>query len=98
MVNAGYATLEIKEKKIIKKVHHVVGKGWTVGMTKFFFKVDDNTKVILTNKPENHINLLEKLTEGGYIKNQEGFFNQEKNTVLVKDYKHKTEKKILSPR
>ena len=43
LVNAGYATLEIKDAvKNNKKVHHVVGKGWTVGMTKFFFKVEDN--------------------------------------------------------
>jgi hypothetical protein len=42
LVTAGYATLEIKEAtKNNKKVHHVVGKGWTTGMTKFFFKVDD---------------------------------------------------------
>jgi hypothetical protein len=43
VVNAGYATLEVKEAtKNNKKVHHVIGKGWTIGMTKFFFNVDDN--------------------------------------------------------
>ena len=40
MVNAGYASLEIKDAvKNNKKVHHVVGKGWTVGMAKFFFEI-----------------------------------------------------------
>ena len=46
-VNAGYATLEIKDAvKNNKKVHHVVGKGWTVGMSKLFFKVEDNYESI----------------------------------------------------
>ncbi|MFO4987209.1 DUF3108 domain-containing protein, partial [Salmonella enterica subsp. enterica serovar 1,4,[5],12:i:-] len=32
-----------------------------------------------------------KIDEGGYTKDQEGFFNQDNNTVLVKDYKKKKE-------
>ena len=41
-VNAGYATLEVKEATLNnKKVFHVVGKGYTTGMSKFFFKVED---------------------------------------------------------
>ncbi|MDW3502820.1 DUF3108 domain-containing protein, partial [Escherichia coli] len=43
LVNAGYATLEIKEAtKNGKKVFHVLGNGYTTGMTKFFFKVNDD--------------------------------------------------------
>ena len=42
-----------------------------------------------TNKP---YQFLRKIDEGGYTKHQEGFFNQSNNTVLVKDYKKKTEK------
>jgi len=95
VVNAGYATLEIKDAvKNNKKVHHVVGKGYTTGMTKFFFKVNDNYESYFdkaTGKPYQYVR---KIDEGGYKKDQEGFFNQDKNTVLVKDYKHKTEKTI----
>ncbi|WP_320813950.1 DUF3108 domain-containing protein [Flavobacterium sp.] len=93
LVNAGYATLEVKEAvKNNKKVHHVVGKGYTVGMAKFFFNVDDDYQSYFdktTNKP---YQFLRKIDEGGYTKHQEGFFNQDSNTVLVKDYKKKTEK------
>lgn len=93
LVNAGYATLEIKEAvKNNKKVHHVIGKGYTVGMTKFFFEVNDDYQSYFdktTNKP---YQFLRKIDEGGYTKHQEGFFNQDNNTVLVKDYKRKTEK------
>lgn len=92
-VNAGYATLEVKEAiKDNKKVFHAIGKGYTVGMSRFFFKVDDNYESYfdkVTNKP---YQFVRKISEGGYTKNQEGFFNQDYNKVLVKDYKNKTEK------
>lgn len=92
-VTAGYATLEVKEAiKDNKKVYHAIGKGYTTGMSKWFFKVDDTYESYfdkITNKP---YQFVRKIDEGGYIKNQEGFFNQEKNQVLLKDYKKKTEK------
>jgi hypothetical protein len=91
-INAGYATLEVKEAvKSNKKVYHAIGKGYTVGMSRFFFKVDDNYESYFdktTNKP---YQFVRKIDEGGYTKNQEGFFNQDNNTVLVKDYKKKKE-------
>ncbi|HKO78295.1 MAG TPA: DUF3108 domain-containing protein, partial [Flavobacterium sp.] len=40
----------------------------------------------------NPYRFVRKINEGGYTKNQEGFFNQNTNKILVKDYKHKTEK------
>ena len=93
IVNAGYATLEVKDAvRNNKKVHHVVGKGYTTGMTKFFFKVEDNYESYfdkVTGKPYQYVR---KIDEGGYTKNQEGFFNQDNNTVTVKDYKKKTTK------
>ena len=93
LVNAGYATLEVKEAvKNNKKVHHVVGKGWTVGMTKFFFKVDDNYESYFDKQTGKPYQFVRKIDEGGYKKNQEGFFNQGTNKVLIKDYKNKTEK------
>lgn len=93
MVNAGYGTLEIKEAvRNNKKVHHVVGRGYTVGMTKFFFKVEDDYQSYFDKETGQPYQFIRKIDEGGYTKDQEGFFNQTKNTVLVKDYKNKTEK------
>ncbi|WP_395046446.1 DUF3108 domain-containing protein [Flavobacterium sp.] len=93
MITAGYATLEVKEAVINnKKVFYTVGHGYTSGMAKTFFKVEDHYQSFIdktTNKP---YQFLRKIDEGGYTKNQEGFFNQEKNTILVKDYKNNTEK------
>lgn len=98
LVTAGYATLELKEAtKNNKKVYHAQGRGYTTGMTKFFFKVDDNYQSFFdkaTGKPYQYVR---KIDEGGYTKDQEGFFNQDKNTVLVKDYKNDTNKTFTTP-
>src|SRR5690606_7470639 len=41
-LKAGNATLEVKNSKLHgKEVYHVVGKGWTTGAIKWFFKVKD---------------------------------------------------------
>lgn len=98
LINAGYASVEIKEGvKNNKKVHHVVGKGWTVGMTKFFFKVEDDYQSYFDKETGKPYHFIRKINEGGYVKDQEGFFDQKNNTVLVKDYKHKTEKTFSVP-
>lgn len=96
IVNAGYATLEIKDAIINnKKVHHAVGKGYTTGMSKFFFKVEDLYESYFDKETGDPYRYVRKIDEGGYTKNQEGFFNQNENRVLVKDYKRKTEKTII---
>lgn len=95
LVTAGYATLEVKEAvRNNKKVFHTVGYGYTTGMTKFFFKVNDDYQSFIDKTTSKPYQFVRKIDEGGYTKNQEGFFNQDNNTVLVKDYKNSTEKTI----
>ena len=97
IVNAGYATLEIKDATINnKKVHHAVGKGYTTGMSKFFFKVEDLYESYFDKETGSPYKYIRKIDEGGYTKNQEGIFNQAENRVLVKDYKRKSEKTIIT--
>ncbi|MBF4466035.1 DUF3108 domain-containing protein [Flavobacterium sp. LC2016-12] len=97
IVNAGYATLEIKDATINnKKVHHAVGKGYTTGMSKFFFKVEDLYESYFDKETGSPYRYIRKIDEGGYAKNQEGIFNQAENRVLVKDYKRKSEKTIIT--
>jgi hypothetical protein len=92
-VNAGYATLEIRDAvRNNKPVHHVVGKGWTTGVTKMVFKVNDDYQSFFDKETGKPYQFLRKIDEGGYTKYQEGFFNQDKNTVFVKDYKNDTQK------
>ncbi len=98
-VNAGYATLEVKDAIVNnKKVFHVVGKGYTTGMSRFFFKVDDLYESYIDKDTQNPYQFVRKINEGGYTKNQEGFFNLSTNKILVKDYKHKTENTFGIPK
>jgi len=98
IVTAGYATLEVKEGvKNNKKVFHAIGKGYTTGMSKLFFKVEDNYESYFDKQTGNPYQYVRKIDEGGYTKNQEGFFNQTGDKIVVKDYKHKTEKTFAVP-
>lgn len=98
-VNAGYATMEVKDA-IIKnrKTFHVVGKGHTTGVSRFFFKVDDVYESYIDKESGNPQQYVRMINEGGYIKNQEGFFNQSANSILVKDYKNRNEKTFVIPK
>jgi hypothetical protein len=98
LINAGYATLEVKEAvKNNKKVYHAIGKGYTTGMSRFFFKVDDTYESYFDKETSNPYQFVRKIDEGGYTKDQEGFFNQASNKILVKDYKNNTEKTFSFP-
>jgi hypothetical protein len=98
LLNAGHAILEVKEAVINnKKVYHAVGRGYTTGMARFFFKVEDNYESYFDMETGSPYQFVRKIDEGGYVKNQEGFFNQATNKILVKDYKNKTENTFSFP-
>lgn len=99
IVTAGYATLEVKDAVFKnKKVHHIIGRGYTTGVSKLFFKVEDLYESYIDKQTGNPYQYVRKINEGGYTKNQEGFFNQSENKVLVKDYKHNNEKTFIIPK
>ncbi|MGB1041907.1 MAG: DUF3108 domain-containing protein [Tenacibaculum sp.] len=89
-LKAGNATLSLEEEDLNgKKVLHATGKGWTTGMIKWFFKVNDDYQSyfdIETGKP---YLFKRKIDEGGYKKNRQITFNQEKNTAYVQDFRKK---------
>lgn len=98
MINAGIAELSVHEAvRNNKKVFHAKGRGYTTGMTKFFFEVEDDYQSYFDKQTGNPYQFVRKINEGGYTKNQEGFFNPQNKTVLVKDYKRKTEKTFEVP-
>lgn len=97
-INAGYATLEVKEAtRNNKKVYHAIGRGYTTGMSRFIFKVEDLYESYFDKETGKPFQFVRKINEGGYTKNQEGFFDQGANTVLVKDYKNKSEANFKTP-
>lgn len=98
LINAGYAELQINEVvKNNKKVYHAKGYGYTTGMTKLFFKVEDDYQSFIDKSTGIPYQFIRKIDEGGYTKNQEGFFNHGDKTVLVKDHKKKTENTFSVP-
>ena len=66
-------------------------------MSRFFFKEEDLYESYFDKATGKPYQFVRKINEGGYTKNQEGFFNQEADKILVKDYKGKTEKTISIP-
>lgn len=99
IVNAGYATLEVKDASANNsKKFHVVGRGYTTGLSRFFFKVDDLYESYIDKETGNPYRFIRKINEGGYTKNQEGFFNPITNKIVVKDYENQNEKSISIPK
>ena len=88
-LKAGNATLSVEKDTINgKEVFHVTGKGWTTGIIKWFFKVQDDYQSyfdIETGKP---YLFKRKINEGGYKKHRHTTFNYENNTAHVQDFKN----------
>lgn len=97
-INAGIATLNLHSSTYNgKNVYHAKGHGYTTGLTKTFFKVNDDYQSYFDKVTGNSYRFIRKIDEGGYKKDQEGFFDSAKNTVLVKDYKNNSQKTFNVP-
>ena len=95
-VKAGIATLEVKEATFKNRVVcHVVGKGWTTGAIKWFFKVNDRYESYFDKATGRPYKFIRNINEGGHVKNRVIEFDYEKNLAFVNDLRHKT-KKIVS--
>ena len=69
---AGNATLIVKDSKIDdKEVYHVVGKGWTTGMIKWFFKVKDRYESYFDKQTIMPYKFVRNIDEGGHTKDLE---------------------------
>ena len=95
--NAGYATLDLSTGRFKgKKLYHAVGKGWTVGMSRWFMKIKDRYESYFdsTNAPHRFVR---KVDEGGYIIDRELHFDKNNQEVLVIDEKENTAKTYATP-
>ena len=92
-LTAGNATLTVNETKLNNKdVYHVVGKGWTSGMIKWFFKVKDRYESYFDKTTLLPYKFIRNINEGGHTKDLEIDFNQKENKAHVFDKKHNTRK------
>lgn len=98
MLNAGFATLETKLiQKNSEPYYHIIGKGWTTGMVKFFFNVNDDYQSYFLQKTNQPYHFIRKINEGGYKKDKEILFDLQKNQAKVLDHKNNTEKIFSIP-
>lgn len=89
-LKAGNATLTVKDSKLNNKdVYHVVGKGWTTGMIKWFFKVKDRYESYFDKKTIMPYKFIRNIDEGGHTKDLEIEFDQSNNKAYINDKKHK---------
>ena len=92
-LNAGYTSLTVKDTIYNGSTKFLIkGKGWTTGMVKLFFKVDDHYHSVMDKKTLSPYLFRRRVSEGGYKILKDIRFNQKKNTAKVINYKHKTEK------
>lgn len=92
-LKAGNATLSVNESTINEKeVFHVTGKGWTTGIIKWFFKVDDTYESYFDKETIKPYIFKRKINEGGYVINRQINFNYQTNQANIQDFKEQTTK------
>ena len=85
-VTAGYASLEVKETTYRgKEVYHVRGYGKTIGVSRWFFKVEDDYQSYIDKEKNIPYKFIRKINEGGYTKDIEVDFNHNTQEAIVKD-------------
>ena len=88
-MTAGYATLDVKAKTLKgKDVYHVRGFGETVGVSRWFFKVEDDYQSYIDREKDIPYKFIRKIDEGGYTKDIEVDFNHYVRKATVNDKKH----------
>lgn len=99
ILTAGYATLEVNNTNFMgKEVFHVKGYGKTVGLSRFFFKVEDDYQTFIDKENDVPYRFIRKIDEGGHTKDIRIDFNHTNNEATVYNYKHDTEEKLWFPK
>lgn len=88
-LRAGTAILEVDEKDLNgKKVYHTKGSGWTSGMIKWFFKVDDVYESYFDINEVKPYVFKRKINEGGYKKHRITNFDYNTNKAYIQDFEN----------
>ena len=94
---AGYATIEVKDNNYKgTPVYHIIGKGWTTGPIKWFFKVEDRYETFIDKERYLPYKFIRKIDEGGHIKNIEIEFDQSQRLAHVHNKKKNTQKTLAT--
>jgi hypothetical protein len=94
-LRAGTAVLEVEEKDYNgKKVFYTKGTGWTSGMIKWFFEVDDLYESYFDKDTIKPYLFKRKINEGGYKKHRITSFNYQSNKAYVQDFTNQKDSSI----
>lgn len=94
-LKAGNATLAVRDYEYKgKPVYHIIGRGWTTGAIKWFFKVRDKYESFIDKTTGAPYKFIRNIDEGGYTKNIEIEFDHVNNKAHVNNKKKKTKKII----
>jgi hypothetical protein len=86
-LRAGTAVLEVNETELNgKKVFHTKGTGWTSGMIKWFFEVDDLYESYFDKDTIKPYVFKRKINEGGYKKHRITNFNYVSKKAYIQDF------------
>ena len=90
-LKAGNATLSVRSaNRNSEETFHVVGKGWTTGAIKWFFKVIDRYESYFDKDSLMPYKFVRNINEGGHTKDIEIEFDQVNNKAYINNKKHKT--------
>jgi len=92
LLNAGIAELRVNNTSRLfnddRKSINMVGKGWTTGATNWFFRVKDHYETYMDVEKMEALYFKRRVDEGGYIINQDYFFDQDSNRVATQENKN----------
>ncbi|PKA82795.1 uncharacterized protein DUF3108 [Ulvibacter sp. MAR_2010_11] len=95
-VTAGYATLEVNNAKLNgKEVYHIKGEGKTIGVSRWFFNVEDYYQSYVDKQKDIPYRFIRKIDEGGHTKDIQIDFNHNTNKATILNKKH-NETEIVS--
>jgi len=95
-LRAGTAILEVEETSLNgKQVFHTKGTGWTSGMIKWFFKVDDLYESYFDKTVVKPYIFKRKIDEGGYKKHRITTFDYTSNNAYIQDFKNQSDTTIV---
>jgi hypothetical protein len=98
-VTAGYATLEVNDEVLGgKEVFHVKGYGKTTGLSRAFFKVEDDYQSYIDKENDRPYRFIRKIDEGGHTKDIQIDFNHDSGKALVNNKKHKSQEWVDFPK
>ncbi len=98
-LTAGYATLEVGEEVLEgTEVFHVKGYGKTVGLSRLFFRVEDDYQTYIDKQKDVPLRFIRIIDEGGHTKDIQIDFDHEAGKALVHNKKHKTKEWVDFPK